>query len=106
LYENLVSGVLEDEMPSYDSSASSWCSAPALSTSASTSLVCLELWHVWLSEWFLVIWVWVLWVLCILIAFSVLFVCFPRKLRGSGGRNVKSSLLCGFYSDYMHCFGF
>lgn len=37
----------EDETPSSDSSASSWCSAPALSASApaSASSVCLELWH-------------------------------------------------------------
>lgn len=30
----------------------------------------------------LVIWVGVLWVLCILIAFCGLFVCFPRRLGG------------------------
>jgi hypothetical protein len=82
LYGNLVFGVLEDETPFSNSSASSWCFAPALSASASASLVCLELWHTWVSEWFLVIWVWSLWFLCILIAFSGLFVCFPIKLRG------------------------
>lgn len=35
----------EDETPSSVSSASSWCSASALSASAPASSVCLELWH-------------------------------------------------------------
>ncbi|XP_059437092.1 auxin response factor 3 isoform X1 [Corylus avellana] len=35
----------EDDAPSSDSSASSWCSAPAPTASASASSVCLELWH-------------------------------------------------------------
>jgi hypothetical protein len=70
---------------SSDSSASSWCSAPSLSSSALALSVCLELWHAWVSEWFLVIWVWVL---CIWIAFSGLFVCFPRKLRGKECENL------------------